>query len=154
MDKRTTRSFSAGIIFAILAIFIIMEFFPSAVKTDGAEVKNSMKESDSWVKKDTYDTLLKENSELKTELKALKDGSKESKNDAAKVITKYRLVIHSGMTTADISSELEKAGIVKNGDELNDYLIVHKYGQILQIGEYDLTSDMDDEQIAKIITKS
>ncbi|RDI43961.1 hypothetical protein [Falsibacillus pallidus] len=151
MDKRTTRSFAAGIIFAILAIFIIMKFFPSAIATEG---KISLKESDSWVKKDTYDTLLKENSELKTELKALKNGSKESKKDAAKVITKYRLVIHSGMTTSDISSEIEKAGIVKNGDELNDYLIVHKYGQILQIGEYDLTSDMDFEQIAKIITKT
>ncbi|RLQ98223.1 endolytic transglycosylase MltG [Falsibacillus albus] len=160
MDRRAARFFAAGITFAIIVMFIFLKFFPQP------EGKSTETEKASWkqkgytiVKSESYTALKKQLSQAEKQLDQVqtnhKDSSAETGNgDKQKIITRFHLVVHSGMTTSEISNELEKAGIVDNGQDFNDYLIKHKYQLILQIGEYDLMSNMDYETIAKIITKS
>lgn len=63
------------------------------------------------------------------------------------------LIIQSGMTSKDISSTLESAGIIRNKLDFEDYLSAQKLAGKIQIGEYELNSTMTIKQIAEKITR-
>lgn len=65
----------------------------------------------------------------------------------------YTLTIKSGMTISEISEYLIAANIIENRDTFASYLIENNYGTSIQIGQYELHTDMSTEEIAKIITK-
>lgn len=60
--------------------------------------------------------------------------------------------IGDGMTSKDVSEQLAKAGLIKTADDMNTYLSKNNMQRLLQIGEYELNSQMDIETMAKIIT--
>ncbi|GEL77330.1 hypothetical protein [Tenuibacillus multivorans] len=64
----------------------------------------------------------------------------------------FTLIIESGMTSIDIANELAEADIISNADEFNQFLEQNRYSRDIQLGEYDLTSQLNYEEIAHIIT--
>ena len=62
------------------------------------------------------------------------------------------ILIYEGVTAYDIGKQAEDAGIIENGRELELYLSKPEYARFLQIGQFELHSDMTLEQMAKILT--
>ena len=62
------------------------------------------------------------------------------------------ILIYEGVTAYDIGKQVEDAGIIENGRELELYLSKPEYARSLQIGQFELHSDMTLEQMAKILT--
>ncbi|PAV29057.1 hypothetical protein CIL05_13870 [Virgibacillus profundi] len=80
------------------------------------------------------------------------DTSEEETTEEDEVIT-YTLTIASGMASTTVSSLLEDNQIIEDSNEFNQYLNDQDYGLKIQIGEYELTSDLSFYEIAEIITK-
>ncbi|QOR65534.1 hypothetical protein IM538_17220 [Cytobacillus suaedae] len=68
-------------------------------------------------------------------------------------IQQFTLTIVSGMNSLEIANILEGKRIISNGKEFNEYLTENELNTLIQIGTYDLSSDMNYETIADIITK-
>ena len=62
------------------------------------------------------------------------------------------ILIYEGVTPYDIGKQVEDAGIVENGRELELYLSKPEYARSLQIGQFELHSTMTLEQMAKTLT--
>ncbi|MER2172049.1 MAG: hypothetical protein ABS938_15620 [Psychrobacillus psychrodurans] len=62
------------------------------------------------------------------------------------------LTITSGMTSSDISSLLEEAGVIQNKMDLHDYIVDQNLAGKIQIGEYEVNSSMSIKQITELIT--
>jgi len=62
------------------------------------------------------------------------------------------ILIYEGVTAYDIGKQVEDAGIIENGRELELYLSKPEYARSLQIGQFELHSAMTLEQMAKILT--
>ena len=62
------------------------------------------------------------------------------------------ILIYEGVTAYDIGKQAEDAGIIENGRELELYLSKPEYARSLQIGQFELHSDMTLEQMAKTLT--
>lgn len=62
------------------------------------------------------------------------------------------ILIYEGVTAYDIGKQAEDAGIIENGRELELYLSKPVYARSLQIGQFELHSDMTLEQMAKLLT--
>ena len=67
-------------------------------------------------------------------------------------LIKTLLRIEPGATSAGISYELERSGIIKHAKEFKDYLTTNKLSGKIQVGEYDLDSSMSVNKIATMIT--
>ncbi|PAD39250.1 endolytic transglycosylase MltG [Terribacillus sp. 7520-G] len=65
----------------------------------------------------------------------------------------YTLKLENGMTSGEVASSLEKAGIIEDGAAFRTYLDVTEASQSLQVGKYDLDSDMDYKEIVELMTK-
>jgi E3 ubiquitin-protein ligase DOA10 len=68
-------------------------------------------------------------------------------------ITTYTLNIEPGMTSSEFSSLLEENNIVEDASEFNQYIEDEDYSLRVQIGEFELTSDMTIYEIAEEITR-
>lgn len=65
----------------------------------------------------------------------------------------YTLKIEPNVLGPTVSERLEENKIIDNADEFNRYLEVENYAPYLQLGEYELSSDMDYYEIAEIIAR-
>ncbi|MGM8214116.1 hypothetical protein ACLIA0_00925 [Bacillaceae bacterium W0354] len=63
------------------------------------------------------------------------------------------LTISRGMTSIDISNVLFENNIIDDADRFNQFLEQNGYSRKIQLGEYEVSDKMSDEQIANIITK-
>ena len=63
------------------------------------------------------------------------------------------LSIQVGMTSSEISSRLEDAGIILNKVDMDNYLSDQGLVGRVQVGEYELNSSMSLKQIAETITR-
>lgn len=77
----------------------------------------------------------------------------DSEEKAGQSTSNSVLNIQPGMASTDISSYLEKAGIIQNKQDFEDYLEAQGLSGKIQIGEYELNSTMTFKQIAETITK-
>ena len=64
------------------------------------------------------------------------------------------LTIEPGMTPSEVSNILENTQIIDNKNDLDDYLIENKLTSRVQVGKYELNSEMSIQQIVDIITKN
>lgn len=64
----------------------------------------------------------------------------------------FTLTITPGMTSSEISSLLEEAGVIQNKIDLEDYIVDRNLAGRIQIGEYDIDSNMTIKQITELIT--
>lgn len=153
MMKSTIRSFGIGIFLAGSIMAINTHF--SQEKTD-----NSIKapKGSVVIKKEELDTLKKESSSAKQQLAKIQtDYQNLKKEQSAKTTTKpkvksYKLIIKKGMGTTEVSKALKDGGIIKNDGEFERYIINKNKAKDIQIGDYNLSSDMSSTEILKVIT--
>jgi hypothetical protein len=81
------------------------------------------------------------------------ESEEEEENEEEEEITTYTLNIESGMTTSEFSSLLEDNDIIDDAAEFNRYIEDEDYSQRVQIGEFELTSDMSMYEVAEAITR-
>lgn len=167
MNKRLLQSFSAGMITAtsVLAITFYLGGYnqpkePSNKKeiTDEDIVRFLDQNEQVAISKEEYEQLknaLKEKEEKKPPAEnsveeTPKEEKEEPKQDAPKTIS---ITIKEGMATSDVSKLLESAGVIKSSSEFNKYLIEHEYHTRVQIGTFEVRTDMSFYEIAEAITR-
>ncbi|MFC4022785.1 hypothetical protein ACFOUV_03030 [Oceanobacillus longus] len=98
----------------------------------------------------------KEQSNASEEAEAKQEESEEPtsthEDETEESSVRYTLTISPGMASSDISSLLAEYQIIENASEFNSYLDEHDYSLKVQIGSYDLSSDMSFYQIAEKIS--
>jgi hypothetical protein len=164
MNKTSFRSFGLGMLFSV-------SLFGTAFYTLGQppkEEKMTLKDAKKWLEEEQYiilteDELNKVKQEVKTQLEEVankEDKSKEvpkeeiAEKETPKSIVTYHLEVESGMTSRDIVNRLSKAKVISEPEKLQSYLDENNYSTQIQLGIFIITSEMNYEQIAKIITKS
>ncbi|WP_112181317.1 MULTISPECIES: endolytic transglycosylase MltG [Paraliobacillus] len=76
----------------------------------------------------------------------------ENETEEETVTDTYTLTIESGMTIAEVSNYLVAANIIDSQEAFINYLTDNDYGTSIQIGEFELNSEMSNEEIANTIT--
>ena len=62
------------------------------------------------------------------------------------------IVVERGNTAWMVCEKIEKAGIIKDGDKLVEYMVSHDLADYINIGTYTLSSDMSLKEISQILT--
>lgn len=125
---------------------------------DDEDEDNNKKDDDK--KKDTD----KEKEDKDTDKKEEKDKDKEDENkdkdddkekdEKEESTVKYSIKIDPDMLPTDVSNLLEEKNIIKDASKFNTFLEDNDYSQLIQIGTFDVSSDMSQEEVAKVITRS
>ncbi|MBT2574418.1 endolytic transglycosylase MltG [Bacillus sp. ISL-51] len=154
MTKRGIQAFAAGIILAtavLAAVFYLTDNSQaSAVKTEKTALTE--KEVNSYldsqqkvsVNRDDYQKLL-DSKEKSLDTDQNSDTKKEKKT--------YKLTIKDGMSTADVSSILEKEGIIPSAEDFNDYVIDAGYHKEIRAGHFKVDSGMSFKKLVKTLTR-
>jgi hypothetical protein len=79
------------------------------------------------------------------------ESASANEQETEEISDSYTLTIDEGMASSDISSLLAEHNIVENASEFNSYLNEHNYSPYIQIGSFELSSDMSFYQIAERI---
>ncbi len=145
MDRRTTRLL-ASILLVVAVILIGIKNF----QTKSEAAANPPKKGYIEVKKTTYADLEQEVELWKQKYAELK--KKKATSPEKTAVKRMHLNINDGMTSKEVSKQMEKAKIIKDANEFNDYLSAKKWQQSIQIGDYELTSEMGMQEIAETIT--
>ncbi|HLR14436.1 MAG TPA: hypothetical protein VK144_01310 [Bacillota bacterium] len=82
-----------------------------------------------------------------------KDKDKDKDKDESTKTT-YTIDIQPDMLPSDVSNLLEKEKIIKDASSFNKFLEDNDYSKLIQIGTFKVSSDMSEEEVAKIITRS
>ncbi|HBZ09019.1 MAG TPA: hypothetical protein DEO65_03910 [Bacillus bacterium] len=144
MDRRVTRQLAS----ALLVVAIILIGFKSLQPK--SEAAAPPKKGYIEVKQSDYTHLEQEVEQWKQKYQDLnKEKATKTSKPSVKVM---HLNINGGMTSKEVSRQMEKAEIIKDANEFNDYLAKKKMQQSIQIGDYELTSEMGLEEIAETIT--
>ncbi|WP_255259832.1 hypothetical protein [Lentibacillus sp. CBA3610] len=84
------------------------------------------------------------------------DGNNEQENNSDDTSedspTTYTLTVESGVAPSEISQTLEENDIIDDADAFTEYLEDEDYSQLVQLGEFELSSDMDHNEIAETLT--
>jgi vacuolar-type H+-ATPase subunit I/STV1 len=152
MNKQNTRSFAAGLLLS--AILLIIFSYGTEDKADSRETLEEQgyvvlteEEARNQLEKignleEQIDTLTEDSVSVEQET--------EVEEDARNEIT---LTVSSGMTPIEIGDELESKRIIKNASDFNSYLVKSGRADKIQIGDYQLHSEMTLEEISTLLTK-
>ncbi len=99
-------------------------------------------------KEKTVETETKK--KAKAKIKASKDNIKNASAYHGKNQT---FIVRNGLLSSSVSREMEEAGIIKDADELDNYLQKKGYERMVRSGKYKIPAGADIETIAKIITR-
>lgn len=69
------------------------------------------------------------------------------------VVTKT-ISVSPGSSSADLAATLERAQLIDSAKKFDNYLKDHGYASKIQIGSYSLSSDMNFQKMADILTNS
>ncbi len=84
-----------------------------------------------------------------TEKQTTEAATTEEKKDSK---DKVKITVTRGMYSEQVSQMLEDAGIVKDAVKFNAFLMEKGYAEKVEVGEFELSPGMSNEEIAKIIT--
>lgn len=163
--KQPVRAFSIGLFTAGIILLAILLFFDEPQKKTNnlshQEMVDSLeKDGFQVLSEEEYITLSvknekpekKKQDETKTEEKEQPNETKAEDNQE-KMVKKYTLKIEPGLaSSSSISATLEKNGIIDDASKFNDYLEDNDYSKYVQIGTFELTSDMTFNEVAETIT--
>ncbi|ASK63187.1 hypothetical protein CFK37_14045 [Virgibacillus phasianinus] len=174
--KQPVRAFSIGLFAAgIILLAIFLYFDTPQNNTDNISQQEMIKaiEEDGYqvLSEDEYISLSVNNEppkDQKNESKT-KDKDKEQEKDQTddtkskqkeqdtkdkekKEVKKFTLKVEPGLASSSISSILEENGVIDNASKFNKYLEENDYSQYVQLGTFELTTDMTFNQIAEAIT--
>ncbi|MBP2241625.1 cell division protein YceG involved in septum cleavage [Cytobacillus eiseniae] len=158
MNKRNTRAFAFGI---FVAVCIIGGFFFQIEKKPANDISNEKAKKFLEEKGFTvlstaeYEQMKKTITEHEKMEKSAQDSLQEPEEvpSVNKVIS-YQLEINSGMYSHDIATLLAEKQIIDDSTQFETYLEEHGYSTKIQLGSFNLTSEMSYKEIAKLITKS
>jgi hypothetical protein len=68
-------------------------------------------------------------------------------------VTKMTIHVTGSMGVWDVAKELEANHIIKNKQTLYDYMLHHQLDKYLQLGSFNVSSQMTTDQIANVLTK-
>lgn len=144
MDKRATRLLASILLLAAVILLLLNEISPkeAAAPKDGYIEINERE----------YKQLQQEATQWKQKYDELKDEGNKKKQRNKQAVQSLHLNITEGMTSKEVSRQLEKAKVIKDADKFNEYLADHELQQLIQLGDYTLTNEMDFKTIANIIT--
>ncbi|MEK3890729.1 hypothetical protein [Bacillus sp. FSL K6-3431] len=150
MNKQSTRAFAFGLLISAMLLFIFNLFFIEKEKATISSIDLQTKNAE-------IEELKAQIGDLETNYEKLiavkaKENEQTTKPDEPKV-TSFELTISEGMSSKEISSQLEKAKIIPDAKAFNDFLGENKLQRYIQIGKYHLNNEMNFEQIADSITK-
>ncbi|MGD6803973.1 endolytic transglycosylase MltG [Rossellomorea vietnamensis] len=152
MNKQNSRSFAAGLLLS--AILLIIFSYSTEDKADSREMLEEqgyvvLTEEEARNQREKIGNLEEQIDKLS---KDSVSGEQESEveEDARTEIT---LTVSSGMTPIEIGDELESKGIIKNASDFNSYLVKSGRADKIQIGDYQLHSEMTLEEISTLLTK-
>jgi hypothetical protein len=132
------------------------DYISLSVQNDNSSVNEEEEEEETEESTEDADES-EENAEEEdnTEDNNSNEASDEEENEESEEeeITTYTLNIEPGMTSSEFSSLLEENNIVEDADEFNQYIEDEDYSLRVQIGEFDLNSDMSIYEIAEEITR-
>lgn len=148
-----------GIGIGLFGSALLLTLLPTSSSTS-SQTKNDTPNGYELIESTELTTLQNELNTTKEQLANiqmdLEEASKEpeeSETIEEKTVTNTVLMIRENMTSTDISSTLEQAGVIKNRRDLDDYLIDNELSKRIQIGTYNLNSSMTLAEIADLITK-
>ena len=149
-----------GIGIGLFGSALLLTLLPTSSSTS-SQTKNDTPNGYELIESTELTTLQNELNTTKEQLANiqmdLKEASKEPEEsetiEEAPTVTNTVLMIRANMTSTDISSTLEQAGVIKNRRDLDDYLIDNELSKRIQIGTYNLNSSMTLAEIADLITK-
>ncbi|MFD1705409.1 hypothetical protein ACFSCZ_01420 [Siminovitchia sediminis] len=144
MNKHRTRMAASILLMTAIILVIIQN---NQLKSNAA---SSPKEGLMEVKKSDYEGLKKESEQWKLKYEQLK----KEKSKEQQVVKVMHLHIQDGMTSKDVSKQMEEAGVIDDADSLNEFLASQNWQQAIQIGKYEVNSEMSIKEIAEIITGS
>ncbi|MGG3574757.1 hypothetical protein ABES25_09710 [Bacillus gobiensis] len=161
MTKRGLQAFAGGMILATSVLAGTFYFSPDekadASKDEAEITENQVKsylEANKLVslKRNDYEKLLtskeealKQADEAEQEKPAEKETSKKEGN--------YKLTIQDGMSSADVSNQLEKDGLIPSARDFNDYVIDGGYHTKVRAGDFELKYGMGFKQIVNVLTR-
>lgn len=156
--KQPVRAFSIGLLTAgIILLAIVLYFEEPHEKTklpSQQEMIASLEKDGLQVLTDKEYISLSVQNKPKDKKKDEEQSTKpETEDSQEKKVKKYTLEIEPGLaSSSSISSILEENGIIDNSDDFNQYLEKNDYSQLVQIGTFELTSDMTFNEVAETIT--
>lgn len=126
---------------------------PSSNSTETAEAKEEPAENAEQEENNTEENNKEANAEETSTEETNKEETENKVTDeeSANESTSYTLSIEPGMLTSEISSLLEENNIIEDSFEFDQYLNENDYSEYVQLGEFDLTSDMSFYEIAETI---
>ena len=146
MNKIAIRYLGIGI-FLTGAVFTINSNYLSAPETSEKNWEAAYHTSQQELQ-DVKEQL----AELQLNLNQSNESNETTKTEASPVRTTI-LSIKPGMTPFDVSTLLEDTQIIDSRTELEGYLVETGLSSRLQVGTYEISSDMSIQQIAETITK-
>lgn len=93
-----------------------------------------------------------EKADKKKEDKDKKDSKKKKDKKKKDDVKKAKITIKSGDVLADIAEQLADKKIIKNKQKFIDYLEDSDYSSKIQLGTFEVNSDMSMKEIAKTLT--
>ncbi|QXE00430.1 endolytic transglycosylase MltG [Terribacillus sp. DMT04] len=152
--KQVIQGFAAALLLAGACMLVL--YFASddgtAKTTSAAPIKKEeldTEEMKTRLEKDDYYILSSKDYE---ELQK-KTETKDKAKTASEQTKKFQLKLESGMTSDEVAQLLEKKSILEDGDAFLTYLNVTNASKSLQVGTYDVNSDMSYDEITDLLTK-
>jgi hypothetical protein len=159
MNKATLQAFSAGIIFATTILsgsYYInhsnkeMAFTTSDAKKMLEAQGYSISKGTSETRSGETNTTMEPNSVTKQTIVTQSPKQEETPQKEMP----YILQVKSNMTAGQIAAVLEEEQIIDSAITFKNYMKNKQLTRKVQIGEYPISSDMDYEEIAQLITQS
>lgn len=164
MKRSSVRAFGIAL-FLIGALYIAIDQFHINLESIGIKANATNSTSEKKLEKELKDAkekielLEKQLKESNTKTQSNNSGnnsdlSQTSTSDKSEEAVTYTLEIYRNISTYNISEKLEDAGIIDNAREFELLLAKDEYARRLQIGTYNVNSNMTMEEIATMITKT
>lgn len=159
MNKGGIRSFSLGILFAVSIIGAYYYFFDKQIpkQFDAGNAKALLQQKGYVIlTANEYDKLSQKGmssqpNKVKGPASQLKKSNAGQSNPTME--TSYQLKVLPGMNPSEIAQLLYDHHVINNEKEFETFLTSHKLETKIRVGVYNLTNNMDDAQIADILTK-
>lgn len=105
----------------------------------------SIKETELRALKDSITKLEKENKDLLS--------NKAPEKKAPPAVISYTVDVRAGMGTSEVSKTLHSAGVIKNANDFESFIVNAGKSSAIQLGKSEVSSDMTQEEILQILTK-
>jgi len=100
-------------------------------------------------KKNNSDNTSSDSGNTENQSNTKNNGKKKASQQQTRVVT---IQVKPGMTSTDIADQLLSDKIIKNSTTLVDYIIGHDLENRIQLGSYQIKSNMTNQQIAEILS--